>query len=71
MSLDYVFDIPQAVPSDDDLRPAVLEAIHRTAARAGLRSAPRSVVLGEAMRNLNGKANPTQVLKIIDEEMEP
>lgn len=27
------------------------------------------MVLATAMRTLNGKANPTQVLKIIDEEL--
>jgi len=43
----------------------------RTASRAGLRSAPRSLVLADVMKYLNGKANPTQVLKNIDEEMGP
>ena len=54
-------DLRQLVPTDDELRPTVLMAMDMALGR--------TAILGKSMELLRGRANPAQVLKIIDEEL--
>ena len=54
-------DLKQLVPTDDDLRPTVLLAMDLALGRIA--------ILEKSMQLLHGKANPAQVLKVIDEEL--
>lgn len=55
-------DSKQLVLTYDEIRPIVLLAMATTSGR--------TAILGKAMELLRGRANPAQVLKVIDEELE-
>jgi Asp-tRNA(Asn)/Glu-tRNA(Gln) amidotransferase B subunit len=51
----------QLVPTDEELRPTILQAMDMVVGR--------KAILGKTMELLRGRANPTHIMKLIDEEL--